>query len=59
MQKISTPLIKTDLISETKKLKNTQVFQPKAVTLERILQFASTYRAEKLTENQYIEWFLN
>jgi hypothetical protein len=35
------------------------LLQPKADTLQKILQFASTYRAEQINENQYVEWYLN
>ena len=59
MQKTSTPLNKTDLIPENKGLKKTQELQPKASTLQNILQFASTYRATKIADNQFVELFLN
>jgi hypothetical protein len=59
MQKTSTPLNKTDLISENKGLKKTQELQPKASTLQNILQFATTYRTVKIADNQFVELFLN
>jgi len=59
MQKISTLQKKTDLISEKEQLENHQKLQPKAVSLQRILQFASSYRVEQVIENQYVEWYLN
>jgi len=59
MQNFSTSPKKTDLNSETKRLENRHQLEPKAATLQKILQFASTYRAERITENQYVEWYLN
>jgi hypothetical protein len=59
MQKTSTPLNKTDLISQTKGLKKTKELQPKASTLQNILQFAANYRAERIADNQFVELFLN
>lgn len=59
MRKISTPQKKTDLISENEQLENHHELQPKAVSLQRILQFASSYRVEEIIENQYIEWYMN
>lgn len=59
MQKISTPSNKTDLISEKKRLENSQQMQPQTATLQKILQFASTYRVQKIADNQFVELFLN
>ena len=59
MQNFSTSPKKTDLNSEKKRLENRLQLEPKAATLQKILQFASTYRAERITENQYVEWYLN
>jgi hypothetical protein len=59
MQNFSTSPKKADLNSEKKRLENRQLLQPKADTLQKILQFASTYRAEQINENQYVEWYLN
>lgn len=59
MHKTSTWQKKTDLIIEKKRLENSQYFQPKTETLQKILGFASAYRIEKINENQYIEWYLN
>lgn len=57
MQKITTPLNKTDLLS--KKQSNSLELHPKSTTIQRILQFASSYRVEKTTDNQFVELFLN
>ncbi|MBV5284242.1 MAG: hypothetical protein JZU53_17605 [Paludibacter sp.] len=54
-----TPLNKTDLIQQEKNAENQLQMQPKQATLNKILQFAATYRAEKIAENQFVELFLN
>ncbi len=59
MQRISTQLKKTDLIPEKQEPENCPEMQPKAITLKRILEFASTYKVERITDNQHIELFLN
>ena len=59
MQRIFTKLKKTDLISENKKLNKFPEMQPQASTLQNIIQFASTYRVEKVANNQFVELFLN
>jgi hypothetical protein len=59
MQKISTKLKKTDLISENKRLEKSHEMQPQASTLQNIMQFASTYRVAKIADNQFVELFLN
>jgi len=59
MQKTSTPANKTDLIPEKQKLTTSQEFEPQATTLQKIMQFASSYRAEKISDNQFVELFLN
>jgi len=59
MQKFSTPQTKTDLISVKQWLEDGQQFQPKTETLQKIIQFASTYRITQIKDNQLVEWFLN
>ena len=59
MRNLSTSQKKTDLNSGKKRLENCQLVQPSAATLQKILQFASTYRAEPIADNQYVEWYLN
>ncbi|MDD4991194.1 MAG: hypothetical protein PHR83_03070 [Paludibacter sp.] len=59
MQKTSTPRNKTDLITEKKRVTASQELQPQTTTLQKIMQFASSYRAEKITDNQFVELFLN
>ena len=59
MQEISTRSKKTDSISEKERFENPQQLQPKPATLQKILKFASSYRAEQISENQYVELSLN
>ena len=59
MQRITTSLNKTDLISANKRFETKIQLQPSNDTLHRILQFASCYRVTKISENQYIEMYLN
>jgi hypothetical protein len=59
MQKITTTLKKTDLITANKRFEPKFQLQPTNDTLHKILQFASCYRATKMSENQYIELYLN
>jgi len=59
MQKLSFLLKKTDFNSEEKRLESHQQMEPKTATLQKILQFASSYRVEQITENQFVEWYLN
>ncbi len=33
--------------------------QPRKETLQKILQFASAYKAEKIAENHFVEIYLN
>ena len=58
MQNLSTSPKKTDL-NYGKRLENSKPMQPKDATLKKILQFASSYRVERIAENQYVEWYLN
>ncbi len=59
MQKNFTSLKKTDLYSQKKNLDKTTKMQPSTTSLQRILQFASSYRVEKIGENQFVELNLN
>lgn len=59
MQKISTSSKKADLQTTLTKSESAQSLQPKAETLNNILQFAASYRVNKITDNQYVEWLLN
>ena len=57
MQKISTPLNKTDV--QNKKTKGLQEMNPSDRTLDNILKFASVYRAQQIDKNQYVDIILN
>lgn len=59
MQKITSSLKKTDLFSEKKHSLSSQQLQPRADTLQKILQFASCYRVEQSGQNHFVELFLN
>ncbi len=59
MQKITTSLKKTDLLTKKKTFEKSTLMQPNANTLQKILQFASSYRTQKVDDNQFVEWFLN
>jgi hypothetical protein len=59
MQKTTPSSKKTDLANLNSKLETSNIFQPKTETLKKILQFASSYKAEKIADNQYIELILN
>ncbi|HRZ96530.1 MAG TPA: hypothetical protein P5084_03160 [Paludibacter sp.] len=59
MQKITTPLNKTDLELKKQLSLNSLEMQPTDDTLQRILKFAATYRVQSIGKNQFVEMFLN
>ncbi len=59
MQKLSTPQKKADSLSVKKTLNKSTDLQPSADTIENILRFAASYKAQKITDNQFVEWFVN
>lgn len=59
MQKSTTLSNKTDVISENKNNQKLKNFQPQDATIEKILEFSSVYRVQKIADNQFIEIFLN
>jgi len=59
MQKTTPSSKKTDLANLNSELEISNIFQPKTETIKKILQFASSYKAEKIADNQYIELILN
>jgi len=59
MQKTTPSSKKTDLANQNSELETSNIFQPKTETIKKILQFASSYKAEKIADNQYIELILN
>ena len=55
-----TPSLKNDGSSSEKDLNNhPNALQPSASTLAKIMQFATSYRVEKIEGDQFIELFLN
>lgn len=58
MQETTTSSKKTDLFPK-KTLEELAPMQPSVNTLKNILQFAASYRAEWIDENQIVEWNLN
>lgn len=59
MQKFSTSLKKTGSSSVKKAFKKSIDMQPSADTIENILRFAASYKAQKIADNQFVEWFVN
>lgn len=60
MQEISTPSNKTDLtISPANSADLQKKMQPSDSSIQKIMQFASNYRVQKINENQYVEIFLS
>ncbi len=58
MQKITTLLNKT-VFNPKKNVAIGTGMQPSEATLKTILQFAATYRVEKIGKNQFVEMYLN
>lgn len=59
MQKTTTSLNKTDGLNPKNKSLDNIGMQPTDETLKKIMQFAASYRAEKVGKNQYVEMYLN
>jgi hypothetical protein len=59
MRTISTFLKKANLPTEKQRSIIYHQLQPKEDSLQKILQFASTYRVEQVSENQFVELYLN
>jgi len=56
MQKTSTPANKSDLIHKAQPASGAILsMQPSVLTISKIMQFASNYRVQQISENQYIE----
>lgn len=59
MRKISTPFLSSPH-SETKhQLKNIEPMLPSDEIVKKIMQFATSYRVEKVPENQFLDYYLN
>lgn len=59
MQKMTTPLNKTDLETKKQLSLNSCKMQPSNDTIQLILRFAASYRAQPIAKNQFVEMFLN
>jgi hypothetical protein len=59
MQKTTTKLKKTDLFIQEQSAQDYNNMQPSNDTLQKILQFAATYRTCRIKNNQFVELFLN
>lgn len=55
MQKTTTTLKKADL----KPLTNEMNIEPSVQSLQKIMQFAASYRVQKINKNQFVEMYLN
>lgn len=58
MQKTTTTLNKTEF-NPSKNVAESIEMQPSEDTLKKILQFAATYRVEKIGKNQFVATYLN
>lgn len=59
MHKNSTLTKSTQTSVKNETYQKDQMQQPKEETLQKILQFAASYRTEKLNNDRYIEMILN
>ena len=59
MQKITISSKMVELNNNNQSTVVKQKMEPKKETLNSILQFASTYRVEKIAQNQFVEMCLN
>ncbi len=59
MQKITTSEKKTNLLIEKNLPQLTHEMQPSTEALNKILQFASSYRVQQIGKNQFVGFFLN
>ncbi len=59
MQKTTTSLNKADLIEIKSTFKNLDEMRPSDQTIQKIMQFASNYRAIQLNQDQHIDLILS
>jgi hypothetical protein len=59
MQKTTTSLNKADLIEIKCTFKNLDEMRPSDQTIQKIMQFASNYRAIQLNQDQHIDLILS
>lgn len=55
----STIFLNKTVFNPKKDVATATVMQPLEATLKTILQFAATYRVEKIGKNQFVETYLN
>ena len=58
MRKVST-LIQSTLKINSQKVSTVTAMNPSETTVNKILQFAASYRVEKVSENEFVEFILN
>lgn len=58
MRKNSTPINITQPL-EFDEVKTANLFSPSDESINKILQFAASYRVEKSSKSHYVEYFLN
>jgi hypothetical protein len=59
MLKITASLKKDDSNIEKNEIVHPNALQPSLSSLDKIMQFAATYRVEKIDKEQFVELFLN
>ena len=58
MRKVST-LVHSTLKINSQKVSTVSAMNPSETTVNKILQFAASYRVEKVSENEFVEFILN
>ena len=58
MRKVST-LVHSTLKINSQKVSTVSAMNPSETTVNKILQFAASYRVEKVSENDFVELLLN
>ena len=58
MRKVST-LVQSTLKINSQKVSTVSAMNPSETTVNKILQFAASYRVEKVSENEFVELLLN
>ena len=58
MRKVST-LVQSTLKINSQKVSTVSAMNPSETTVNKILQVAASYRVEKVSENEFVEFVLN
>ncbi len=58
MRKVST-LVHSTLKINSQKVSTVSAMNPSETSVNKILQFAASYRVEKVSENEFVEFVLN